>query len=222
MNLTICLSFFLHLRSYANTFTYPSPLKKLIQWTILAVRACWSGSQWFGEQLRITDRSLPLIPHSIRLLWAPNGNACRISEVCQRKGKRDIRLRQIEASGDRWMWKRVSGVTVRGPIDLAVISLPLSYSLFSSLLTQLLSTFTSPLACCVLVYKYCWAPLYWIYELMGMSRHNRLGNEKEKKWWGEFCLLSVFTSLFLSISRMEVLLRKCGDKFGAVVQVKIW
>lgn len=187
-----------HLRSNLDTFTYPSPLKKLIQWTILAVRACWSGSRWFGEQLRITDRSLPLIPHSIRLLWAPNGNACRISEACRRKGERGIRLRRMEGSGDRWMWKRVSGVTVQGPIDLPVISLPLPDSVFSSLLTQPLSTSTSPLTCCLSVYKYCWAPLYWIYELMGMSRHNRLGNEEEEKWsgGGAFCLLSVLTSLF--------------------------
>ncbi|KAL6481406.1 hypothetical protein MHYP_G00094860 [Metynnis hypsauchen] len=79
----------------------------------LVVRACWSGSQRFGElvvslerepeQLQIADRSLPLIPHSIRLLWAPNGRACRIYKACRGKSERSIRLGWMQSNRDRWM-----------------------------------------------------------------------------------------------------------------------
>ncbi len=117
--------------------------------------------------------------------------------------------------GWRWMWKRASGVTAQGPIDLLIISHP-------SLLLSGLQLLPLPEPRCRLVEdKFCWAPLYWIYELMEMSRHNRLGSKEENRRWRRLLFALPLSLMWRAFETSRSKLHRISEAMLSVFSVSV-
>ncbi len=187
------------------------------------VRPCRLGGQRFGdpvvsvqwepERLQIADHSLSLIPHSIGLLRARNSRACRICRACQRKegwcqSPTDGGRRGGDGcENERAEWQpRDRLIFSSFPIPLS--SSPVSCrSLYPNLARRLVED------------KFCWAPLYWIYELMEMSRHNRLGNKEENRRWRRLLFALPLSLMWRAFGRSRSKLHRISEAMLSMFSV---
>lgn len=61
---------------------------------------------------------------------------------------------------------------------------------------------------------FCWAPLYWIYELMEMSRHNRLGNKEEDRRWRRVLFTLPLSLMWRPFARSQSKLYRITENSG--------